>query len=240
MKAVEKRDLLVKEIIKPMLKEAGFKTKKFNWWKELKDGYLFITMKNSMFNSPETGCSFSFQFSASYKSDICDKIENQWIYNQRDCMEEPEFLPHMGYLAPNRRGLCGYQIDGYRNNQPLDIPIEEIFTQIKEDFEIHILPHVTQIQEVQDFYDLKERLTKRQDTMENNLLNFYSLMHPLCCYEGNLPHAVQIYRDRALSPEYIRSHYDWLAVIARNSAFPELDAREFIETVITMPKTSET
>lgn len=234
MKAVEKRDLLVKEILKPLLKEAGFKTKRLYWWKDLEDGRLFIYMKNSMFNSPETGCSFCFQFSASFKGDICEKIELQCINNQRDCIEERAFLPHEGYLSPNRAGLCGYQIDGYRNYQPLDIPIEEIFTQIKEDFEIHILPHLAQIQCVQDFYNLKEMLKKEQNTKENLLLNFYSLMHPLCCDEINLPHAIQIYKDRALPPEYIRSHYDWLAVIAHNSRFPDLDARGFIEKVIAM------
>jgi len=234
VKAIQKRDLLVKEILKPMLKQAGFKTKKLNWWKELEDGYLFITMKNSIFNSPETGCSFCFQFSASYKGDIREKLENQWIYNQSDCIEEPEFLPYMGYLAPNRDGLRGYQIDGYRNGQPLDIPIEEIFVRVKEDFEIHILPHLTQIQCVRDFYNLKEMLRERQDTKENNLLNFYSMMHLLCCDEVNLQHAVQIYEGCLLPPEYIRSHYDWLDVIAHNSAFPQLDAREFIEKILLM------
>lgn len=51
MKAIEKRDLLVKGVLKPLLKEAGFKTKKSIWWKELEDGYLFMYMKNSQFNT---------------------------------------------------------------------------------------------------------------------------------------------------------------------------------------------
>lgn len=233
MKAVQKRDLLVKEILKPMLKEAGFKTKKLNWWKELEDGYLFVSMKNSMFNSQETGCDFCFQFSASYKGDICEKIENQWIYNQRDCIEERAFLPHLGYLAPNRGGL-GYRIDGYRNYQLSDIPIEKIFTQIKEDFEIYILPHVIQIHCVRDFNDLKEKLRNSFGTKENRLLSFYSMMQSLCCDDGNLPHSVQIQKEYALTAEDIRSHYDWLAVIAHNSAFPETDARDFIEKVLLM------
>ena len=41
MKAVEKRNLLVKELLAPMLKEAGFHKKGMNWWKELEDGYEF-------------------------------------------------------------------------------------------------------------------------------------------------------------------------------------------------------
>jgi len=233
MKAVQKRDLLVKEVLKPLLKEAGFKTKKTNWWKELEDGYLFIYMKKSQFNSQETGCDFCFQFSASYKEDIRDKIENQWIYNQRDCVEERDFLPYWGYLSPNRTGL-GYRIDGYRNYQPLDIPIEEILTQIKEDFEIHILPHVTQMQSVKDFTVLKEMLREKRETKENRLLSFYSLMQSFCCDEGNLQHVMPIYRECALTEDDIRSHYDWLDIIAHNSAFPDMNAKEFIERVLVM------
>lgn len=233
MKAVEKRDLLVKELIKPLLKAAGFKTKKTTWWKELEDGYLFVYMKNSHFNSQETGCNFCFQFSASYKEDICDKIEKQWIYNQLDCVEEQAFLPYGGYLSPNRDGL-GYRIDGYRNYQLLDIPIEDIFSQIKKDFEIHILPYVTQINKVKDFTDLKEALQKKDKTKENRILNFYSLMHMLCCHEGNLQPAMQIYRERELTAEDIRSHYEWLDIIAHNSAFPDMNAKEFIEKVLLM------
>lgn len=40
MKPNEKRDMVVKEILKPMFKNAGFKCKGMNWWKELEDGYL--------------------------------------------------------------------------------------------------------------------------------------------------------------------------------------------------------
>lgn len=233
MRAVEKRDLLVKEVLKPLLKEAGFKTKKLNWWKELEDGYLFMTMKNSIFNSQETGCDFCFQFSASYKGDIRDKIENQWIYNQSDCIEERAFLPHMGYLSPNRDGL-GYRIDGYRNYQPVDVPVEEIIMQIKMDFEKYIMPYIMKIQRVSDFAVLKGTLQKSHATKENRLLRYYSVMQMLCCDEGNLQHALQVHKECSLTTEDIRSHYDWLGIIRNNSMFPDNDAEIFIEKVLLM------
>lgn len=157
MKAVEKRDVLVKEVIKPLLKSAGFKSKRLSWWKELEDGYIFIYMKNSQFNSQMTGCNFSFHFSASHKDDIRDKIENQWIYNQAESIGENAFLPHLGLLSPNRSGF-GYTIDGYQNYQPKDTPVEEIIAQIKNDFEVYIMPRVTQIQTVAEFKEMKEML----------------------------------------------------------------------------------
>ena len=50
LKAVQKRDLLVKEVLSPLLKEAGFYKKRMNWWKELEDGYPFISTQNSCYS----------------------------------------------------------------------------------------------------------------------------------------------------------------------------------------------
>lgn len=231
MKAVEKRDYLVKEILVPLLKEAGFKKKKTVWWKELEDGYLFVYMKNSQFNSQETGCSFGFQFSASYAADIREKVENQWIYNQRSCIGEGAFLPYLGYLSPNRDSL-GYRIDGYRNGQLTNVPLEEICTQIREDFEVRILPSLMQIDNVEAFEKLKEALNKGNATVENVLTAYYAMMQMLCCAESNLPQAIQYHKESGLSAEEVRSHYDWLAIIANNSMWPDNDAASFIEKVL--------
>ena len=231
MNAVEKRNLFVKEVLKPMLKAAGFKVNKLNWWKELEDGYLFISMQNSRLNSETLGCCFWFHFSASHKDDIRDTIEKQWIYNQADDIREDAFLPHLGYLSPNRTSR-GYQIDGYKNHQPIDTPIEEVFAQIKNDFEIHIMPQIMHIQSVTEFYKLKEMLKKNYDAKENLLLRYYSIMHSLCCSDSNLSHAMQIQKDFALTAEEIRAHYDWLETIAQNSSFPDLDATAFIEKAL--------
>ena len=131
MRSSEKRDLVVKEVIKPLMKKAGFKCKRTDWWKELEDGFLFVHMKNSQFSGATTGIHFCFQFSASYKDELRDKVEKQWLYNQMSCMEEALFLPYCGYLAPNRTA-SGYRIDGYKNYLPTDVSVEEIMTQIRE------------------------------------------------------------------------------------------------------------
>ncbi len=232
MKATEKRDLLVKEVLKPMLKEAGFKTKRMLWWKELEDGYLFIYMKNSRFNSEETGCSFCFQFSASKKEDIRDKLKNQWIYNQFESIEERDFLPHSGSLSPNRNSW--YKIDGYRRGQPKDVPVEEIMEQVKGDFETYIMPYIMQIEKVQDFEELKDELKKNFGSKEDMLIKYYTLAHSWSCSDSNLPYAVQMQKDLALTAEDIRSRYDLLDIIAQNSDFPDLDAKAFIEKVLSI------
>lgn len=233
MKAVEKRDLLVKEVLKPMLKEAGFKTKRTEWWKELEDGYLFIHMKNSHFNGEVTGCGFRFQISASYRDDVRDKLEKQWINNQRKCIKEDAFLPYLGQLSPNRDSL-GYRIDGYRNYKPADVPAEEILTQIRDDFESYIMPQIMQIKCVDDFDKIRTELRKKYDTKEDKLLRYYSAMHTMSCSDDNLPFAVQMQKQFELTAEDIRAHYDWLAIIAKNSEFPDVDARPYIEKALTL------
>lgn len=232
MKAVQKRDLLVKDVLKPMLKAAGFKSKRMSWWKELEDGYLFLYMKNSQFNCEMTGCSFCFQFSVSAKEEIRDKIENQWIYNQMNCIEEKAFLPHLGYLSPNR-SMLGYKIDGYRNYQPTDVPAEEILAQIKNDFETYIMPHIMQIQNVKGFEELKVKVRENFGTKEDRLLRYYSLMHMSGCSDSNLQRAVQLQKEFDLTAEDIRSHYDWLEIIEQNSEFP-MRAKPFIEKALMM------
>lgn len=231
MKPNEKRDIVVKEVLKPMMKKAGFKCKRMDWWKELDDGFLFVHMKNSQFNGASTGSSFCFQFSASYKDDIRDKVEKQWMYNQMNCVEDEAFLPYCGYLAPNRTAL-GYQIDGYKSYLPMDVPVEEIMTQIQKDFEVHIMPEIENIKNVSEFEVLMTEKKKRYNEKDIKLLRFYSAMHQLCCSDSNIESAMWQFNQLELTEEDVRSHYEWISIIARNSSLPHLDARSFIEKVL--------
>jgi len=233
MKPDEKRNVVVREVLKPMMKKSGFKCKRMDWWKELDDGFLFIHMKNSRFNSGATGNRFCFQFSASYKDDIADKIENQWICNQMSCIEEAVFLPYCGYLVPNRSAF-GYKIDGYKSFLPSDIPVEEIKAQIQEDFDLYILPEIENIKTVCEFEALAEKKRERCNEKEVKLLRFFSLMHTSCCTDSNIEIAIRTLEQFELSEEDIRAHYDWLGIIAKNSSLPHLDARNFIEKVLSM------
>ncbi len=231
MKTGDKRNFIVREIIKPMLKERGFRAKKTDWWKELSDGYLFIHMKNSQFNSEATGFCFCFQFSATLKDQVSGALEKQWIANQICCLEESAFLPHCGYLSPNRTSL-GYQIDGYRDYMPTDIAVEEIASQIQNDFTEYILPEIDNVHSVSDFNHLLEDKKKRYEAREVMLCRFYFSMLMLSCNESNLPAARRTFAEFGLTAEEIRDHYDWLAVITKNSSFPHLDAKGFIEKLL--------
>ena len=51
MRPTQKRDLVVKQVIKPLLKKHGFSTGGLDWRRKITDGYLIIHMMNSQFSS---------------------------------------------------------------------------------------------------------------------------------------------------------------------------------------------
>ena len=72
MKSVEKRDKLVKEIIKPMMKEEGYKCFRNTWYSQREDCYVVVHMQNSMFNGEITGIRFRFNIDVIPLSEIDD------------------------------------------------------------------------------------------------------------------------------------------------------------------------
>ncbi len=77
MKPVKKRDILVKQVIKPLLKKYGFSTSGLDCHRETDDSYIIIHMKNSQFNDINVGVRFTFIINAVKKSEIREKITNQ-------------------------------------------------------------------------------------------------------------------------------------------------------------------
>lgn len=227
MPPTEKRDILVKQMLKPLLKERGFKTSGCNWWKELEDSWLFIHMKNSQWNGVATGAVFGFQISVSGKDEIRDKLSNQWMYNQQFCLEQNDFLPYWGMLTP-RMNIMGYQIDGFRNYLPLDEPTDKIMEQVRGDFENHILPELEQLRTKADWEKLYQEKSDAGNAMENRLLRYYSIAHTSSCSESNMSNLIDTQKRFELTPEEITSHFDWLEIIRQNSALPHLDAKDYI------------
>ena len=156
-KSKEKRDRVVKEVIRPLMKKEGFKSKGLTWFKELEDVWLIVHMKNGRFNNEFTGFSFEFLFSITEKSELSEaiKIEQEWIRNQMCDISQSAFLPYERFLTPYMT-TRGYQIDGYRNNKPTDYPIESIMTHVREDFEQYIFPELSKVHSLSDWNELKK------------------------------------------------------------------------------------
>lgn len=227
MKPTEKRDVVVKQVIKPLLKKCGFSTAGLDWHRETDDSFIIIHMMNSQFNSIATGVSFRFHISAVKKDEIRHKLSDQWVYNQRDDIRQFLFLPYCGMLSPYCSGDM-YKIDGYKNFLPTDTPVEDICRQIGEDFEKYILPELCAVKSCEDFLELRARKLERYKEKEIRLLRFYHVVQ-WCASElsgSRYDRAVELRKELELSAEDIASHLEWLDICRENSEFTKLDAKE--------------
>ncbi len=154
MNSKEKRDRIIREVIKPLMKKEGYKCKSLTWYKELEDSFLIMHMKNGRFNNEYTGFKFQLLFSVTQTKELSGSIDSEWINNQMCDVSESAFLPFERTLTPFRT-FGGYWIDGYRNGKPTDYPIEDILMHIQEDFETYILPELRTIHSINDFNETK-------------------------------------------------------------------------------------
>ncbi len=196
LKPAEKRDMVVKQVIKPALKKCGFSTSGLDWQREIEDAYIIIHMQNSQFNNIVDGARFRFHISASKKEEIREKPSNQWMYNQGHDLKQFDFLPYCGMLSPYYAGDM-YKIDGYQNYLPTDTPVEDICRQIREDFETYILPPLHAAQAA---------------ATETSGIGYISLM--------------RLGKELKLDAGDIESHLEWLAVCREHSRFTKIDAAE--------------
>ncbi len=227
MRPVKKRDIVVKQVIKPLLKKNGFTTSGLDWRRELEDSYMIIHMMNSQFNGVSTGVSFRFHISVTKKDEIRDKVSNQWIYNQTSDLRQFNFLPYCGMLSPYYSGDM-YRIDGYKNFRPADTPVEEICRQLEEDFGKYILPKLCEVQSCEDYLELKDRIQKRYEERDIRLLRYYytAQYHALDRSGNGYNTLVELGKKMRLTAADVASHLEWLDVCRENSHFTKVDARE--------------
>ena len=224
---VEKRDIVVKQVIKPALKKCGFSTSGLDWRRETEDAYIIIHMQNSQFNDIANGASFRFHISASKKEEIRGKISEQWMYNQGCELKQFDFLPYCGMLSPYYSGDM-YKIDGYQDYLPTDMPVEDICRQIGEDFETYILPPLCALTSYEDFQKLRADKLARYKEKEIRLLRYYHAAQADTCELSGIGYRmlVNLRKELELDTKDIESHLEWLTVCRENSHFTKLDATE--------------
>lgn len=226
MSPAQKRDVAVKQVIKPLLKKYGFTTGGIDWHRRTDDFYIIIHMMNSQFNSIVTGACFRFHINAVKKDEIKEKLSNQWVYNRDQELKQFAFLPYCGMLSPLYAGDM-YQIDGYKNYLPTDTPVEDICRQLEEDFGQYILPELSAVQSYEDYLALHAQKIKRYEEKEIRLLQFYYAVQAdaEAIVKDKAARLAAMRRERDLSREDIESHIDWLDVCRNNSSFTKVDAK---------------
>ena len=228
MKSVEKRDKLVKEIIKPMMKEEGYKGFRNTWYSQREDCYVVVHMQNSMWNSEITGICFWFNIDVLPQSEIDDmKQVKEWI-NSFSMLHESKFLPKCGLLHEYRYFMSGYQIDGYRNCVPLDMDYENIAVQIKKDFQLYILPQLQKIHTIKDWDQLREELLMSACTKEVLLLRYYTIANMLACSDCNILELKKYQEEANLTVDEIKENIGLLKEVQRYAETVCENAEEYI------------
>ncbi len=228
MKSVEKRNLVVKQVIKPLLKKFGFSSAGQKWHRETDDVRLTIEMQNSQFNGVPTGVSFRFFIRAVRKDGSAGQPADR--KKPESCeLKQFDFLPYCGMLSP----LCQadwYNFDGYKDYLPSDMPVEDICRQIEEDFGSYVLPELSAVKTYEDFLELQDRAQGRRKEKEVRLLQFYEAAQSMASVVSINPIQytllVNLRKNLGLSAEDVASHLEWLDVCRERSAFTKIDARE--------------
>lgn len=130
MKVQEIRDNLLKNIYKPLLKSAGYKTRGNSWWRETSDGYILIHIQSSRFTLPGE-CRFWLIIGYQENNNLHGELKNEYMYTHQT-LRQFHFFPNQGY-SREAFGRPEYHI-----TEKTDI--KELESTIKNDLEQYILP----------------------------------------------------------------------------------------------------
>lgn len=170
MTSKEKKDYLLKEVIKPQLKSAGYQMAGQNYYSVRDDCCLAIRIHSSRFNSTATGFGFWFLITTFPKDVSKETLKGEFF---GEVFTEREMLPDCGYLHPYRDAR-GYQIDAYKNGSPQDMDLEDIKKRISDDLCQYILPQLEAIKSFDDWERQKEEGAKKFNSQRVKLLRYFS------------------------------------------------------------------
>lgn len=204
--AKEKRKQVVRQVIKPLLKEAGFRTKGNRWKRGLEDGWLLIHLINGSYGS-DFECEFELNFGAFTKEKIGDTDPDRfWIHGKS--LYQSDFLPYYGAFTPFANSQR-YYIRNYfdrANSGYIDIPVESYIDQVRKDLETYVLPRLAQVKRVADWEAIwKEKWDESQSQEDRWLLRYYFWSNH--GYPAKELQAEQ--KKRGLTRQEILSNLDW-------------------------------
>lgn len=164
----EQKQLIIKEVVKKRLKDAGFKSIGQTFYSVRNDICLAVNIFSSQFNSFFTGYTFCLRINAF----PADTEKNDLKGINQDITEEC-FLPKCGFLHPYHDSL-GYIIGGYRDYAPKVQKYEDIRDYIDNDFEQYIMPGLQKIQCRDDYDKCKEEFYRYSASPEICIIRFFT------------------------------------------------------------------
>ena len=229
----QQKDLVIKEVVKNHLKNAGYKSTGQTFYSVRNDICLAVHIHNSLHNNPATGYNFWLRINAfpadAKKSDLKMEIED---------ITEVCFLPKCGLLHPYHDSL-GYNIGGYRDYVPKVQKYEEIRDYINNDFEQYIIPGLQKIQCRKDYDNCKKEYKQCRNLPEISMLNFFTVVQMLAeippvivtkFFDSNNVTVGELKANRALYDQVREwsafpktDHWDSLMRVIDNLAKPYID-----------------
>lgn len=221
MTSKEKKEIVIKEVVTPAFKEAGYQKIGQTYYRVQGECCMLVNLQNSQFNSAATGFIFRFHIDARSKEMSKEEIR-KWKGCAYSDIQESLLLPDCGYLHPYHNSL-GYQIDGHRNYQPQDMDVEEIKKRIGSDFRDHILPQLDLISSLEDWEMQKKEWTERMETTRIRLLRYFSSAQMSADVPESIPSLQMSQQINGVSSEEIRQNRELYLAVKEFSAWPEDD-----------------
>lgn len=227
----EKKTIVIKEQIKPMLKAHGFTTGGNTWCKKI-DGDLkiIINMEGNRFSDVASGSIFGFTVSL-FESK--DKPKPQFGVGELS-IDARLFLPYYGMLSP-LYDVLGYRIDGYRDYLPIDTPIEEIKELLRLDFEDYILPELDKVNNRADYEEMYSRFCHEKRFKDFDMRLAWFIQRAQVSFTSrrtggnNFEELVEYKKEMKLSKDDILDNLDLADKMRCHLTFTKIDVKPLLK-----------
>jgi hypothetical protein len=144
MTAKEKQLFVIKTVLKPLLKEYGYKTQSQTWWKVKGDFYVILDLQNFSWNSKDD-INFCFNTGIATRNKVKDPHKPSH-YDRDVTIREKYYLPKDRKTHSYHNGT-GYLITN-------DTDLSSFVAALKNDFNVQIISKLEQLQTLDDCLNL--------------------------------------------------------------------------------------
>jgi hypothetical protein len=142
MTGKEKQKEVIKDYLKPTLKDYGFKTSGQTWWKDKGEFFTLINLQNFSWNSKDN-VDFCFNIGIAIKANM-KNIDKPTVHDLTVYLREDFYLTRR--LFNKFRNKIGYTITDKTN-------LDKFIKSLRTDFEDKIIPYLDNLNSIKDCID---------------------------------------------------------------------------------------
>ena len=228
--AKEKKNRIIKEIIKPLFQSAGYKVKGNMIFKECQDCSITIYLQSSAFNNEITG--YVFWFNIGVTEEDATELSDEYIVE--DSINEAYFLPDFGSLHPYRNQL-GYCIGGSMRPRNIHQEYEEIANRIQSDLNTYLIPKLNLVHTIHEWRELVEQLDSQRASKRNSLIAFFEIACMLACSDTNMNELTKLLEEAKFTKQEVIDNTDLLTEVLKYVDCHE-NVHQYIERCLELSK----